>query len=68
IQGLLVSFAVFLSFLSRETYLLNFTAVGGVMVLAIGIRLLDIKEIKVGNFLPSLGAVILLDYIKTLIV
>ena len=67
IQGLLVSFAGSLSFLSDEAYLLNFTAVGGVMVLAIGIRLLDIKEIKVGNFLPSLGAVILLDYIKTLI-
>jgi len=30
------------------------TATGGVMVLAIGIRLLDLRDIRVGNFLPAL--------------
>ncbi|BBE30409.1 membrane protein [Tepiditoga spiralis] len=66
VQGLLVVFAGSLNFLSNPTYLNDFTAVGGLMVFAIALRLLNIKEIKVGNFLPSLIFVILIDFIKTL--
>lgn len=30
------------------------TAVGGLMVLAVGLRLLQIKELRIGNFLPAI--------------
>ena len=66
VQGLLVVFAGNLNFLSNPVYLNDFTAVGGLMVFAIALRLLNIKEIKVGNFLPSLIFVVLIDFIKTL--
>ena len=53
-EGLLVTFAASLSFLQEPRYLSNFTAVGGLMLLAIGIRMLELREIKVGNYLPAL--------------
>lgn len=53
-EGLLVTFAAGLSFLQEPRYLSNFTAVGGLMLLAIGIRMLELREIKVGNYLPAL--------------
>ncbi len=65
IQGSIVSLAGMLSFLSNPYYLNDFTAVGGAMIIAIGIRLLEIKDIKVGNFLPSLIIVVLINYILT---
>ncbi|MCS7233345.1 MAG: DUF554 domain-containing protein [Synergistetes bacterium] len=54
IQGTLTIFASQLFFLKEEFILGNFTATGGIMILAIGFRLLDIKDIKVGDFLPAL--------------
>jgi len=54
VQGGLVSLASFLSFLQQPSYLGDFSGTGGLMLLALGIRLLEIKEIKVGNFLPAL--------------
>ena len=68
IQGAIVSLAGMLSFLSNPYYLNDFTAVGGAMVIAVGIRLLEIKDIKVGNFLPSLIIVVLINYILTFFV
>ncbi|PNR93387.1 DUF554 domain-containing protein [Petrotoga sp. 9PWA.NaAc.5.4] len=65
VQGAIVSLAGLLSFLSNPYYLNDFTAVGGAMVIAIGIRLLEIKDIKVGNFLPALIIVVLINYILT---
>ncbi len=62
-QGLLVSFSKWLYFLSEPMYLSDMTALGGILVFAIGIRLLEIKEIKVGNFLPSIAIIPLLDWI-----
>ncbi|MCP5454780.1 MAG: DUF554 domain-containing protein [Thermotogae bacterium] len=63
VQGLLVTFAGNLSFLASEVYINDFTAVGGLMTIAIGIRILEIKEIKVGNYLPSLFYVVLIDFL-----
>lgn len=63
VQGLLVTFAGNLSFLASEVYINDFTAVGGLMTIAIGIRILEIKEIKVGNYLPSLFYVLLIDFL-----
>ena len=54
LEGLLVTFASALSFLELPRYLGNFTAVGGLMLVAIGIRMLNLREIKVGNYLPAL--------------
>jgi uncharacterized protein len=34
--------------------ILEMTAVGGVLILGISLKLLDIKSIKVGNFLPAI--------------
>ncbi|MGQ9666642.1 MAG: DUF554 family protein, partial [Anaerolineae bacterium] len=54
IEGLLVSFASALSFLQAPQYLGDFSAVGGLMLLGIGIRMLELRDIKVGNYLPAL--------------
>lgn len=59
VQGLLTLLAGRLEFLSAPYYLNDFTGVGGIMVLGIGIRLLGIKDIKVGNYLPALVFVVL---------
>ena len=64
VQGLLVVGSRQLQFLSQEIYLNDFTAVGGAMIVAISLRLMDIKDIKVGNFLPALVVVIFANYIK----
>lgn len=54
VQGGLVSLAGVLSFLQGPVYLGDFSGVGGLMLLGLGVRLLEIKEIRVGNFLPAL--------------
>jgi uncharacterized membrane protein YqgA involved in biofilm formation len=54
IQGSITVFAVFLDQLLSELMINEMTAVGGVLIIAIGILLLDLKKIKVANFLPAL--------------
>ncbi len=66
-QGMLVSFSKWLVFLSRPMYLSDLTALGGILVLAIGIRLLEIKDIKVGNFLPAIAIIPLVDFVASLL-
>ena len=34
--------------------LLSMTSAGGVLIIGIALKLLDIKDVKVGNFLPAL--------------
>ena len=54
IQGALTVLGAALGFL-MQPYLLNeLTAVGGLMVMAIGINLLGLKKIKLANLLPGL--------------
>jgi len=62
-QGLLVTFSGYLSFLSEGVFLKDFTGTGGLIILATGIRLLDVKDIKAGNFLPALFFSPLFDWI-----
>ena len=52
-----------IKFIGVKPYINDFSGVGGLIVILIGIRLLHIKEIKVGNFLPALLVVIFLDWI-----
>ncbi|KLO25112.1 MULTISPECIES: DUF554 domain-containing protein [unclassified Marinitoga] len=54
IQGSIVLLASQLSFLTDKIYLNDLVAVGGIMVLGIGLKILEIKDTKVGNFLPAL--------------
>jgi len=66
-QGGLTLLAQQFSFLTDPVYLNDFTSVGGVMIFAIGLKLLDIKIIKVGNLLPSLLFVLLLTFVAGLL-
>jgi uncharacterized protein len=63
VQGLLVTFASSLSFLQDVQYLGDFTAVGGLMVIGIGVRMLELRDIKVGNYLPALVVSPLLSFL-----
>lgn len=62
-QGFLVLLAQQLQFLMNPLYLNDFTSVGGMLVFAIGLKLLDVKQIKVANFLPALVLVLLFAFL-----
>jgi len=66
VQGAIVILSSKLSFLTQGSYLNNLIAVGGLMVLGIGLKILEIKDTKVGNFLPALFISPLLVYIVSL--
>ena len=53
-QGLLTLFVKFSQGFFTPPMINEITAVGGLMIIGIGINLLEIKKIKVINFLPSL--------------
>jgi len=62
-QGALTILGSQLTFLVEPGILNELTATGGLMILGIGFYLLDIKRIKVGNFLPALVFVVILALI-----
>jgi uncharacterized membrane protein YqgA involved in biofilm formation len=62
-QGGLTLLGSRLSFLLRPQVLDELTATGGLIIVGIGIYLLGIKKIKVGNFLPALVVVVILALI-----
>ncbi|MBM7559718.1 DUF554 domain-containing protein [Marinitoga litoralis] len=66
VQGSIVLLASQLSFLTNEIYLNDLVAVGGIMVLGIGLKILEIKDTKVGNFLPALFVSPILVWIVSL--
>ena len=57
--GLTLLAALFGDFLN-ETIINEMTAVGGLLILGLGINLLDIKDVKVSNMLPALVVIVLL--------
>jgi len=67
VQGSIVILSSKLSFLTQGSYLNNLIAVGGLMVLGIGLKILEIKDTRVGNFLPALFVSPILVYIVSLI-
>jgi uncharacterized membrane protein YqgA involved in biofilm formation len=67
LQGVLVLLSQQLTFLTQPTYLGDFTGVGGIIILGIGIKLLGVKQLKAGNFLPALVFVILFTFLSTFI-
>ena len=63
VQGLLVTFSGSISFLQQGAYMNDFSGVGGLMLLGLGLSLLEIKEIRIGNLLPALLLSPFLTYI-----
>lgn len=64
VQGLLTLLAGRLQFLVEARYLSEFTAVGGMIMLGIGVRLLGLKDIKAANLLPALVFVVLIMFVS----
>ncbi len=64
IEGGLVASSSLIHFLTLPMYINDFTAVGGAILIMIALRLLKIKEIKAGNFLPALALVPIFDLVK----
>jgi uncharacterized membrane protein YqgA involved in biofilm formation len=62
-QGSLTLLGSHLSFLLKPEVLNELTATGGLIIVGIGIFLLGIKKIKVGNFLPALLVAVILALI-----
>lgn len=63
-QGGISLGAGFLQDVLTDSMILEMTATGGVMILGIGILLLDIRKIKVANYLPALVIAPLLDLLR----
>jgi len=60
LQGALTLLGRQLAFLLRPEILNELTATGGLLILAIGLMLLEVKRIRVANLLPALVVVVLL--------
>lgn len=53
-QGSITMLAFYLKDILTDTVVLEMSAVGGVLIIAIGINILGLKKIKVGNMLPAI--------------
>lgn len=53
-QGLITLLAQFMQSLLSDVVITEMTAIGGVLIMAIGLNFLEIKRIKVGNMLPAI--------------
>jgi hypothetical protein len=60
VQGALTLLGARLAFLLRPDVLRELTATGGLVIVAIGFLLLDIKRLRVANLLPALVVAVLL--------
>lgn len=60
LQGALTLLGKQLAFLLRPEILNELTATGGLLILAIGLLLLEVKRLRVANFLPALVVTVLL--------
>jgi uncharacterized membrane protein YqgA involved in biofilm formation len=63
-QGGLTLLAWKLQSLFTPSMIRELTSVGGVIVMGIGVNILGLQKIKVGNFIPALILIILLIYLK----
>lgn len=66
-QGGLVLLASQMGFLTMPQYLNDFTSVGGIIIFSMGIKLLGLKPIKSGNFLPALIFVVIITFLISII-
>jgi uncharacterized protein len=69
-QGIIALFATQIEKIVPEAFLngliVELTAVGGLMIVAIGLNMLKITQIRIGNLLPSIVSVIIIFYIYQL--
>lgn len=66
-QGGLTLLAWNLQSLFTPSMIRELTSVGGVIVMGIGINILGLQKVRVGNFIPALLLIILILYFKTFI-
>ena len=60
----LAAWAVASSVPSRDNpYILEMTAAGGLIIIGVGLRLLDIKQLKLANYLPALAVAPLIVWV-----
>jgi uncharacterized membrane protein YqgA involved in biofilm formation len=64
--GLTLLTSVFGDYFS-EVYINNLTSVGGILLIGLGLRILEIKQIRVLNMLPALVNILFLTWIKGLL-
>ena len=65
-QGIIIVLSGFLSPYLVTEVITEMTAVGGVLIFAIGIDMLDIRKMKLGNLLPAIFVPIFLNLFMTL--
>jgi len=53
-QGAITVFAVFLGPILTQPMILEITATGGLLIVGIGLKVLDLVQIRLANFLPAL--------------
>ena len=63
-QGGLTLFAAFIMRFMSEAMIADLTAVGGVLLVGLGINILKIKEINIINMLPALVVIVILSYFQ----
>ncbi len=64
LQGTLTLLGAKLAFLLKPEILNELTATGGLLILAIGLLLLDVKRLRVANLLPALAVAVLLTAVR----
>jgi len=65
-QGSLTLLASKIQFFFTPAMVRELTSVGGVIVMGIGINILGLQKIRVGNFIPALILIVLILYFKAL--
>ncbi|OQY02916.1 MAG: hypothetical protein B6I20_06030 [Bacteroidetes bacterium 4572_117] len=66
-QGGLTIFAEYLGGLFTELMITELTAVGGILLIGLGINILEIKKIKIFNMLPALVLIVFFTWFKSVI-
>jgi len=64
-QGGLTLFAGYLGAFFSEAMITELTAIGGILLIGLGINVLEIKKIKIFNIIPALVLVVLFTWIKS---
>jgi len=66
-QGGLTLLTALLGNYFSEIYINNLTSVGGILLIGLALRILELKKIRVLNMLPALIIILLLTWIKNLL-
>jgi hypothetical protein len=66
-QGSLTVLASQLKVFFTPLMIQELTSVGGVIVMGIGVNILGLKKVRVGNFIPALFIIVIILYFKALV-